>query len=77
MKRTRSNYLPVYIDYKGGGNKVVTIVRKIFGNVSSADSYLKGKIPNIATTIKPLSCQIEIKGNFRESAKRAFQNLGF
>lgn len=65
---------PVYTDIKGGKTKVVTLVRKIRGDVHELKSELE-KVTG--TTVEIKAGRLEVKGNFRKRIKKWLLGLGF
>lgn len=70
ISRTRSNKLPVYLDYKVSG-KITTIIRKIEGNVSQLrnDLLIELAAPKKDVVIKDASKQIVIRGDYAQQVK--------
>lgn len=70
-----ANNLPVYLDYKNGGTKVVTILRKYEGDVDTlADEFQKvcGESP-----IEVRNGRIEAKGDHKRAVVSWLSDLGF
>lgn len=70
ISRSRSNNLPVYLDYKVSG-KITTIIRKIEGNVSQLrnDLLIELAAPRKDVVIKDASKQIVIRGDYAQQVK--------
>ncbi|TXT13558.1 hypothetical protein VHUM_00925 [Vanrija humicola] len=85
VERTASGELPVYSDFKNGGN-ARTIVRKVKGNVLAlrqdlSDYLADGHIDPITkppkVIIKPTSQQIEVSGRWVAEVKGWLEMRGF
>lgn len=66
--------LPVYTDYKGGGTKVITIVRKCRGNIK----VMKEEMEKVCG--RPVSIglgKLTVDGNFHGRLKMWLTGLGF
>lgn len=77
VERSSTGNLPVYTDYKSGGNKLVTEIRKITGNIVQLRNDLQAQLPNIpknAWKIRPQSKKIVIEGNVAPELKRVLRN---
>ncbi|CCD26605.1 mitochondrial 54S ribosomal protein mL49 NDAI_0I00360 [Naumovozyma dairenensis CBS 421] len=73
IRRSTTGNLPVYTDYKGGGNKIITEVRKIEGDIIQLRNDLQEKLPQINKknwSIVMQSKKIIIKGNFSRDIKK-------
>ena len=46
IERTTSNNLPVYTDFRNGGMRKITVVRKIYGDVDEFKSELSKIVSN-------------------------------
>ena len=68
------NALPVYTDYKGGKTKVITIVRKLKGDVHAFKEDLE-KVVGKEVTIRP--GKVVIDGNYHMRVKLWLLALGF
>jgi large subunit ribosomal protein L49 len=67
--------LPVYLDYKNGRTKVVTILRKCEGDVVA----LAGEMQKVCreTEVKIFNGRIEAKGNHTKAVNQWLAGLGF
>ncbi|CCC70040.1 hypothetical protein NCAS_0D04590 [Naumovozyma castellii] len=66
ITRSSTGNLPVYSDYKAGGNKHVTEIRRIQGDIIQLRNDLQKKLPKIPLDnwkVLPQSKKIIIKGN--------------
>lgn len=75
VDRAAGDALPVYTDYKHGRTKVVTIVRKIRGDVDVMCGEVQKVCENAAITIRP--GKIVIDGNYHRRIKVWLAGLGF
>lgn len=66
--------LPVYTDYKGGGTKIVTILRKIVGNIDEVKLEVE-KVVGKSVEVRP--GKIVIDGNYHKRIKLWLIGLGF
>lgn len=74
VDRTRYNTLPVYTDFKGGRTKVITLVRRIKGDVYT----LKAEIEKVVgKEVELKQSGIKIDGNYSERIKLWLVSLGF
>uniref|UniRef100_A0A7S1TH73 Large ribosomal subunit protein mL49 n=1 Tax=Compsopogon caeruleus TaxID=31354 RepID=A0A7S1TH73_9RHOD len=73
--RTPSKELPVYVDYKNGGTRVMTLVRRVRGDVQSLREDMSRICGGKNVTVRP--GRLEVKGNYREELKTWFTRLGF
>lgn len=72
VERSHVGNIPVYIDYRGGGNKIITEIRKIQGNAVQLKKDLQAKLPEIPEKdwrVIPQSNKIEVKGNYTSELK--------
>ena len=42
VRRSRSNNLPVYLDYKNGRARIITIIRNVEGNLEVSNGCIHG-----------------------------------
>ena len=75
VERTKSGNLPVYKDYKEGGNRKLTIIRKITGDPFLMAEELKKVTSNSEVTIKVGS--IVVTGFHKQNVEVWLQRLGF
>lgn len=76
VSRSSTGNLPVYTDYKAGGNKVVTEIRKISGDIIQLRNDLQAELPQIpreAWRVIMQSKKIVIKGDAASSVKEVLQ----
>ena len=66
--------LPVYTEYRGGGTKVITILRKIRGDVNVLRKEVE-KVVGRSVEVRP--GKIEIDGNYHRRLKLWLLGLGF
>ncbi|CAI4037644.1 hypothetical protein SMKI_03G1220 [Saccharomyces mikatae IFO 1815] len=73
VERSSTGNLPVYSAYKNGGNKVITEIRKIQGDIIQLRNDLQEQLPFIPKgfwSVVMQSKKIIIKGNAVETVKR-------
>ena len=73
VERSRTGNLPVYSAYKNGGNKIITEIRKIEGDIIQLRNDLQDQLPFIpkeSWSVVMQSKKIIIKGNAVEAVKR-------
>ena len=75
VERAGGDALPVYTDYKHGRTKVVTILRKIRGDVDVLQSELQKVCENAPITMRP--GKLVIDGNYHRRVKVWLTGLGF
>lgn len=74
ISRSEFNQLPVYTDYKAGNTKVVTLIRKIKGDIHELQAEVE-KI--VGKPVKLTAGGITIDGNYRRRLKVWLTGLGF
>ena len=78
VKRSRTNNLPVYTDKKAGGSQIITIVRKVTGDVKELEKCLRYKLGNdLHYQVNELTSQVRVKGNHKEPIVQWLKELGF
>ncbi|BFZ59119.1 54S ribosomal protein img2, mitochondrial [Saitoella coloradoensis] len=79
VRRTASNQIPVYSDYKRGGNLLQTLIRKIEGDHQAllAEVQEKFNIDKKDIKINPVTKHIVIKGHYTGAIKAWLQRKGF
>lgn len=73
VERSSTGNLPVYSAYKNGGNKTITEIRKIQGDIIQLRNDLQEQLPFIpkeSWSVVMQSKKIIIKGNAVEAVKR-------
>ena len=75
VSRTHTGNLPVYTDFRAGGNRKVTVVRKIYGDVDEFKSELSKIVSN--ADIKDKMGRLEISGLHSQKVKFWLTRLGF
>ncbi|CDW82189.1 ribosomal protein [Stylonychia lemnae] len=75
VERTHSNNLPVYTDFRNGGMRKVTVVRKLFGDVDEFKTELSKIVSN--SPIVEKQGRLEISGFHTEKVKLWLRRLGF
>ncbi|GAA5937740.1 hypothetical protein JCM3775_002117 [Rhodotorula graminis] len=76
VPRTAHGELPVYTDYKNGGSRVLTIVRKAQGNVEALRSDLAEYLTAPSLT-KPAQGQVVFVGDWVRETKEWLAARGF
>ncbi|KAL9954347.1 hypothetical protein ACROYT_G041871 [Oculina patagonica] len=78
IKRSKYNNLPVYTDYRSGGSRKLTIIRKIKGDLKTLDDCLKYHLGNdIMTSINELTSQVKIRGIYKDEVVTLLKRLGY
>ncbi|XP_068683856.1 large ribosomal subunit protein mL49-like [Montipora foliosa] len=78
IKRSKFNNLPVYTDYKRGGNYKLTVIRKINGDLQALDGCLRHHLgKDIHCQINELTSQLKIKGIHKDAVVTVLKQLGF
>lgn len=72
--RSRRGHLPIYTDFRAGGSRKVTIVRKIAGDVQALGYELERVCESPVTQFHG---RLEVKGLHREKVKEWLWSLGF
>ncbi|CCK72069.1 mitochondrial 54S ribosomal protein mL49 KNAG_0I02850 [Huiozyma naganishii CBS 8797] len=78
IERSETGNLPVYSDYKGGGNKVITEIRKIRGDAVQLRNDLQPLLPFIPLEnwrVAMQSKKIIIKGDYVKQVKRVLSKV--
>lgn len=75
FRRTKSNNLPVYLDYKNGRTKVVTVLRNYRGDITEILSELNEILPD--ADFEEKVGRIEVKGNHKATLQKWLQRRGF
>jgi len=75
--RTPSNKLPIYLLWKRGGNKKLTRVRKIEGDVNLLKSDLQAAlgVKEGDVTVNQLARQVIVKGHMKPQIEQFFKDL--
>ncbi|CAL9727982.1 large ribosomal subunit protein mL49 [Monosporozyma unispora] len=77
VERSETGNLPVYTDYLGGGNKVVTEIKKIRGDPVQLKLDLQERLPYIDPQdwrVVAASNKIVVKGNYCSQIKKVLGN---
>lgn len=72
VSRSSTGNLPVYSDFKAGGNKIVTEIRKIHGDIIQLRNDMQKELPSIpkeSWKVVMQSKKIVIKGDFVRDVK--------
>ncbi|XP_003389524.1 PREDICTED: 54S ribosomal protein img2, mitochondrial-like [Amphimedon queenslandica] len=79
VRRTKTNNIPVYLDYKGGGTRTLTIVRKIDGDAKALEKKLREVIRNrdLMTRTDELTGQIVLHGDYKSIVMKYLKSIGF
>ncbi|GAB5360408.1 hypothetical protein AAMO2058_000625400 [Amorphochlora amoebiformis] len=76
IERTRSQNLPIYLDYKKGRTQCKTIVRKYKGDATVLASHIK-HVVGTHHLIKMKASTLEVDGDHLDELKKYFEKLGF
>ncbi|KAI8974938.1 ribosomal protein L49/IMG2 [Pilobolus umbonatus] len=77
IERTANRGLPVYSDYKNGGTRVLTIVRRIKGDSKALLDDIKVDLPELEGSINPATQHVVIKGQCVNDIKEWLILKGF
>eukprot|EP00299_Pterocystis_sp_00344_P008237 c3041_g1_i1.p1 GENE.c3041_g1_i1~~c3041_g1_i1.p1 ORF type:complete len:161 (+),score=33.62 c3041_g1_i1:30-512(+) len=75
VRRTESQLLPVYSDYRNGRSRNLTIVRKIFGDAQALKNDLSLVCGGARVIERP--GRLEIVGDYRKPIRLWLKRLGF
>ena len=75
MERTHKGNLPVYTDFRTGGMRKVTVVRRIFGDVDEFKTELSKIVSN--ADIEEKMGRLEVSGLHAQRIKFWLTRLGF
>ena len=75
MERTHKGNLPVYTDFKAGGTRKITIVRRIYGDIEEFKQELKKIVSN--SDIEEKMGRLEVSGMHSQKIKFWLTRLGF
>ena len=75
VERTHTGNLPVYTDRRSGGNRRLTVVRKIYGDVDAFKTELSKVVSN--APIEDKMGRLEINGIHSQKVKLWLTRLGF
>ncbi|GAA6011417.1 hypothetical protein JCM11491_002776 [Sporobolomyces phaffii] len=78
VPRSQFGELPVYSDVRNGGTRVLTVIRKVHGDVSGLHKDLSHFLhPSTTSYTKPQTQQIVIKGDWVREVKEWLSTRGF
>ncbi|GAB1602772.1 39S ribosomal protein L49, mitochondrial-like [Argonauta hians] len=82
VKRTKNHMLPLYVEKKFGGNRILTKICKIDGDVWKLESDLrtfleKDNLKEIYTQVHEVSSFIRIRGDYSKEACEFLLSKGF
>ncbi|CAA93160.1 54S ribosomal protein img2, mitochondrial [Schizosaccharomyces pombe] len=79
VSRTPSKNLPVYLDYKQRGTKILTLIRKIHGDSNALRLRLIStlKMSPKDVYVNKLTNQVVLKGNHIVTVREWLQDQGF
>ncbi|GAA5873462.1 hypothetical protein JCM16303_001131 [Sporobolomyces ruberrimus] len=78
IPRSQFGELPVYSDVRNGGTRVLTIIRKVHGDVSELQKDLEQFLhPSTSSFTKPQTQQVVIKGDWVREVKEWLATRGF
>eukprot|EP00731_Ephydatia_muelleri_P027460 Em0019g333a len=77
--RSKFSNLPVYLDYRNGGTRILTKIRRIDGDVMAMERMLRKIIGDkkLMTRVDELTGSITLHGNYRDSVNEWLRSLGF
>eukprot|EP00794_Sanderia_malayensis_P019993 gene19993-21953_t len=78
IRRSRTNNLPVYTDYKTGRTRIITQVRKVSGDLKALEDCLRLKLgDDVSYQINELTSSVKIKGHHKKEITKWLLELGF
>jgi translation initiation factor 1 (eIF-1/SUI1) len=77
VSRTVNKGLPVYSDYKNGGTRLLTIVRRVEGDASALMKDLNADFPEAVISINAKTQHVVIKGHHVNEIKEWLISKGF
>lgn len=79
VDRSCNRNLPVYTDYKNGRTRILTIIKKIDGDIHAMEEMLRRhlNIKTLRTRVDSLTGSITLHGNHRDQVKTWLRALGF
>ncbi len=78
VRRTASKQQPVYVEYKQGGNKVQTRIRKIEGDAKLLHNIIRDKLdlPQDCIRVNHVTNDLLLKGNAKSQVCRILDGMG-
>lgn len=78
IKRSKYNNIPVYTDYRSGGTRKLTIIKRVKGDLKALEECLKSHLGNdIITSGNELTSQVIIRGSYKDEVFTLLKRLGF
>ncbi|KAL3899514.1 MAG: hypothetical protein SGCHY_001991 [Lobulomycetales sp.] len=78
VRRTANGWLPVYTDFKSGRSRIVTLIRRIDGDLEALRRDLgRELVPEERIAIKPLQRHIVLRGNYISVVRDWLTNRNF
>lgn len=78
VERSKTNNLPVYVNYKTNRTKVITSIRKVRGDVKELEKCVRQHLgDDHHYQINELTNQLHIKGEHKDKLVRLLKELGF
>ncbi|CEP10501.1 hypothetical protein [Parasitella parasitica] len=77
VSRTTNKGLPVYSEYKNGGTRLLTIVRRIKGDANALIKDINADFPEAVVSLNAKTQQVVIKGHHVNEIKEWLINKGF
>ncbi|KAI8081925.1 mitochondrial large subunit ribosomal protein-domain-containing protein [Gilbertella persicaria] len=77
VSRTTNKGLPVYSEYKNGGTRLLTIIRKIQGDSNALAKDITTDFPEAVVQVNATTQHVVIKGHHVNEIKEWLINKGF
>ncbi|KAI8977501.1 ribosomal protein L49/IMG2 [Mycotypha africana] len=77
VQRTTNKGLPVYTDYKNGGTRVLTVIRKVQGDTAALMKDIQKDFPEAVMQINHRTQHLFIKGRCMNEMKEWLISKGF
>ncbi|KAI9480882.1 MAG: mitochondrial large subunit ribosomal protein-domain-containing protein [Benjaminiella poitrasii] len=77
VARTVNKGLPVYSDYKNGGTRLLTVIRKVQGDSTALMKDISTDFPEAVVRINPRTQHVIIKGHHVNEVKEWLIHKGF
>ncbi|KAI8641260.1 mitochondrial large subunit ribosomal protein-domain-containing protein [Parasitella parasitica] len=77
VSRTINKGLPVYSEYKNGGTRLLTVVRRIEGDANALIKDINADFPEAVVSLNTKTQHVVIKGHHVNEVKEWLINKGF